>query len=168
MDSNSNNNSVVVGVDGSPGSRTALDYAIDEARRRQARLRVVAAVQLPQHWATAYGMPRPPAPSEIAADVKAAAQRMIDTVKAGRPDVAGIPIDLVTRVGTPGDVLVEEARGADLLVVGHRGRGRFVSAVIGSVGMDCILNATCPVTVVRPEHPRGEARAAADAASAQA
>jgi nucleotide-binding universal stress UspA family protein len=43
-------------------------------------------------------------------------------------------------------VLVEASEGADLLVLGDRGR----SALLGSVGLHCVLHATCPVTIVRP------------------
>jgi nucleotide-binding universal stress UspA family protein len=59
---------------------------------------------------------------------------------------------LETRVvqGNPAQVLVEEAVDADLLVVGHRGLGALASALIGSVGLHCVLHATCPVIVVRP------------------
>ena len=163
-----NHGTVVVGVDGSPGSRTALEHAIAEATRRQAGLRVVAAVHLPQHWATAYGMPSPPSSSQIIDDVRAAAQRMLDAVVADRPEAAGMPIALVTRAGSPGEILVEEARDADLLVVGHRGRGRLVSTVIGSVGLDCVLHADCPVMIVRTEPVKATEPAAADAVPAQA
>ncbi len=53
--------------------------------------------------------------------------------------------------GTPGHALVGQSREADLLAVGHRGRGGFQSAVLGSVGLQCVLHATVPVTVVRPD-----------------
>jgi nucleotide-binding universal stress UspA family protein len=47
-------------------------------------------------------------------------------------------------------VLVDQSRDADMLVVGHRGRGGLRSAVLGSVGLQCVLHAAVPVTVVRP------------------
>ena len=47
--------------------------------------------------------------------------------------------------------LIERARGADLLVIGHRGRGGAASALLGSVGLHCVLHAECPVTVIRPK-----------------
>lgn len=53
-------------------------------------------------------------------------------------------------MGSPGKVLVEQARRADALVLGHRGRGAFASVLLGSVGLHCVLHATCPVTIVRP------------------
>ena len=63
---------------------------------------------------------------------------------------AGIAVRVQTLPGAPAAVLVEQAQGADLLVVGHRGRGGFASALLGSVSMHCVLHAPCPITIVRP------------------
>jgi nucleotide-binding universal stress UspA family protein len=52
--------------------------------------------------------------------------------------------------GHPATELVEQSRKADLLVVGHRGRGAIASTFLGSVGLTCVEHAHCPVTVVRP------------------
>ena len=66
------------------------------------------------------------------------------------PQLAAVPVTVEARIGTPGQVLLEAARGADELVLGHRGRGVVGSALLGSVGLHCVLHAPCPVTVVRP------------------
>jgi nucleotide-binding universal stress UspA family protein len=76
------------------------------------------------------------------------ALRFADEVVAARGDARGLPISVDVRPGRPGEVLVDAAAGAALLVVGHRGRGSGV--LLGSVGLECVLHATCPVTVVRP------------------
>jgi hypothetical protein len=60
-------------------------------------------------------------------------------------------VELHELEGHPAPVLIDQAKGADLLVVGHRGRGGFASALLGSVGLHCVLHGECPVTVVRPE-----------------
>ncbi len=52
--------------------------------------------------------------------------------------------------GATGPTLVEESRTAELLVVGHRGRGELASVLLGSVGLYCVLQAHAPVLVVRP------------------
>jgi len=46
-------------------------------------------------------------------------------------------------------VLLTAAEGADLLVVGRRGRGGFTSALLGSVSQNCVHHATCPVLIIR-------------------
>ena len=83
-----------------------------------------------------------------------AAQRAVDELSTARPDLAGqIEVEAVGICGHASDDLVEQSRGADLLVLGHRGRGAIASAVLGSVGLSCVLHAGCPVTIVRPtEH----------------
>jgi len=142
---------VVVGVDGSPGSRAALEYALADAARRGARLRVIAAARLPEYWATAYGMIAPPPMTEIVDGVRAQAQQMADDVAAAHPELAPlVPILVEARAGFAAEVLVEASEGADVLVLGHRGRGALSSAMLGSVGLRCVVHATCPVTVVRP------------------
>jgi nucleotide-binding universal stress UspA family protein len=71
-----------------------------------------------------------------------------DEVAADRTPLVSVDVEAVA--GGPAPVLLDAAEGADLLVLGHRGRGAFSSAVLGSVGLQCVLHATCPVTIVRP------------------
>jgi len=81
---------------------------------------------------------------------------MITQVRADlEPDLEdGVPETTVhVQCGRPADVLIEVSRRAALLVVGHRGRGPLTSALLGSVGLHCVLHAVCPVTVVRPHAP---------------
>jgi nucleotide-binding universal stress UspA family protein len=70
----------------------------------------------------------------------------------GERGAAAARVDVRVRAvpGPPAAMLIEQSRGADLLVVGHRGRGGFASATLGSVSLQCVLHAACPVTVVRP------------------
>jgi nucleotide-binding universal stress UspA family protein len=61
--------------------------------------------------------------------------------------------------GHPVAVLIRAARGADALVVGSRGHGGFVGALLGSVSQHCVQHATCPVVVIRePDPPRDDPR----------
>ena len=146
---------VVVGVDGSPQSGVALEHALEEAARRGALLRVIAAVPAPEYWGPAYGMGSygmgtPLSREQIVADVQAATQRTGDELVASRAELAaGVEISVEARMGVPAEVLIEASDGAAVLVLGHRGRGALSSALLGSVGLACVLHATCPVTVVR-------------------
>src|SRR5689334_3213472 len=146
---------IVVGVDGSAEAARALEYAAVEAARRGARLRVVSVFAMPDYWMVPVGFAPPevtvPPVEELRSGAQEAAQRAVDELSAARPDlVEQIEVEAVGICGHASDDLVEQSRGADLLVLGHRGRGAIASAVLGSVGLSCVLNAGCPVTIVRP------------------
>ena len=148
---------VVVGVDGSAESRVALRFALRDAARRKAGVRVVAAYEPPEYWATAYGLRSLPSPAEMVAENEAVARGAVEAVVADDPTLAptgdglaAVPVEIVAVPGPPAKALIEQSSGAALLVLGHRGRGGFASAVLGSVGLHCVLHATCPVTIVRP------------------
>jgi nucleotide-binding universal stress UspA family protein len=142
---------IVVGVDGSPGSRAALVHALRDAARRDASVEVVAAYAPPEYWMPLYG---PPAISldEIRAGIRQNAaefvQGVTDQLEEVLPHMPTVTITAVTSGAA--DALVDAAKGADLLVVGSRGHGGFSSLVLGSVSLQCVLHAPCPVTVVRP------------------
>jgi nucleotide-binding universal stress UspA family protein len=141
---------IVVGVDGSDCSRTALEFALDEAVLRGAGVRVVAAAPEADYWAASYGL-SPTLIDEVLADLEKGARAMVDEVVRRRGGaVAEVAVSVRALGGAAGRVLVDQSRDADMLVVGHRGRGGFRSAVLGSVGLQCVLHATVPVTVVRP------------------
>ena len=162
-----NQKSIVVGVDGSPGSRAALEFAMAEAARRGAALRVVTAVALPEYYATAYGAYIPPPTDEFVADMQAETQQFVDEVVAARSDLAtGLLITVEAGAG-------RAARGADR--GRRRGRaarcrppwpGLVASRLLGSVGLHCVLHASCPITVVPAPAPIEPPRAAAERASA--
>jgi nucleotide-binding universal stress UspA family protein len=114
---------VVVGIDGSAESRAALRFALEEAAVRGTGLRVVSALLPPMYWPEAYGLSAPPTVEEKKAHLRVGARRMLDEVIAERPTLAAVPVELHEVEGRPADVLVEQSRGADMLVVGHRGRG---------------------------------------------
>ena len=140
---------VVVGADGSPAARTAIEYALQDAERRGARLRIVAAAPLPQYWADSYSMTAVPAPEEIKREMRTTARKQLEEVRRARPELAVVPVTIEAATGAPGPVLLDAARGADLLVLGHRDRGATRSALLGSVGLHCVFHASCPVTIVR-------------------
>lgn len=86
-------------------------------------------------------------------DTRARARGFLDEVRAEllveeAPGLAGVPVQLIVPGGPAAEVLVHRAAGADLLVVGSRGRGRVRSVVLGSVALHCVTHAPCPVVVV--------------------
>ena len=154
---------IVVGVDGSSESAAAIEFAMREALRRKAWLRVVAAAQLPEYWTIAYGTVDLPSSEEVIADTMRMARETLDEVVTAHPELAAAEFDVEAIAGPPGPVLVDASEGADLLVLGHRDRGALSSALLGSVGLHCVLHATCPVTVVRPAAAIARTPAAAQA-----
>ncbi|OLT00458.1 hypothetical protein BJF90_35320 [Pseudonocardia sp. CNS-004] len=149
---------MVVGIDGSPGSRAALAYALRDAARRGAAVEAVAAFTPPDYpgyetWAPLYG-PIPVPVDQMRDEVRRAAERTVQEVT-GEPAVATTVPPVTVRVtdGGAADALLHAAEGADLLVVGSRGRGGFRSMLLGSVSLACALHSPCPVTVVRPPRP---------------
>jgi nucleotide-binding universal stress UspA family protein len=141
---------VVVGVDGSPGSRAALAEAMRSASSRRARLSVIAAYEPPE-WRLG-PTPGAPLPSrrQIETELLHAVRGMVTDVayELGGEHRRRPEIDVQAVAGHPAEVLVDAARGADELVVGHRGRGAVASTLLGSVGWGCVLHAPCPVRVV--------------------
>ena len=123
---------IVVGVDGSDGSRAALEYAMDEAARRGSGVRVVWAIPETGYWAASYGM-TPALIDELGKDLEKAGREMVDSVVAdGGKALAGVPVDVLAVPGPAAAVLVGQAAEADLLVVGHRGLGGLRSAMLGA------------------------------------
>jgi len=139
-------NIVLVGVDGSPESGAALKYAVAEANRRGARLRVVS-TYFPEY--SVHGRTHPLTESEpaIEVDVEAQTRHMVEEALAGD---APPPVEIVVAAGPAANVLIERSGDVDVLVLGHRGRGGFASMLLGSVSLQCVLHAQCPVIVVRP------------------
>jgi nucleotide-binding universal stress UspA family protein len=146
---------VVVGVDGSPGSKAALEFAVADAIRRGACVHVVAAVDVAEYWggwrgtAAAHTGRWPAPPEDLVAHARAVVQRMVDEVTGTDP--VPVLLQVEPTAGHPAQVLLTAAEGADLLVLGHRGRGVLLSALLGSIGLQCVLHAPCPVTIVRPD-----------------
>lgn len=135
---------VVVGVDSSKASSAALIWAAEEARMRQAALKVVHVWQVPT---VAYGGYL--APPVITGDWQPAVIASLrDQVRSVLGDHRDLEVDCEVKEGPPAQVLLEQAKEADLLVVGSRGHGGFVGLLLGSVSSHVVHHAACPVTIV--------------------
>ena len=153
---------VMVGVDGSAPARAALEFAVGEARLRDAVLEAVMAVQLPDYaWIDPYGVRLPE--DDTLQRAREKLDRMLASV-----DTEDLELDpVVTAVPAP-QALVDRSADCDLLVVGSRGRGGFRGLVLGSVSMQCMLHAHCPVTVVHAQPEPAEPRRHQSLAEARA
>ena len=137
---------IVVGVDGSPGSRKALAWAAAEAADHGAELLVLNVWEhtlLPPAGSVSVSERMVPEPSQTTAD------ELLQVIKEELGENPPIPVKAHVRQGRPAKILIDESEGADLLVVGHRGHGGFAGLVLGSVSQHVAAYAKCPVTVVR-------------------
>jgi len=134
---------IVVGVDGSAQSRTALRWAARLAVDTGAWVEAVTAWHFPisTGWAGA-GVPMNFDPEQDMHKV------LIETVDAafGSERPAGLQLSVVE--GHPARVLLERSADALMLVVGSRGHGGFAGLLLGSVSAHVAEHAGCPVLVV--------------------
>jgi nucleotide-binding universal stress UspA family protein len=79
----------------------------------------------------------------------AAAEALDATLRETISEASGVKIQRRVVEGAPAAVLVNESRGAELLVVGSRGHGGFARLLLGSVSQQCAQHAECPVVIVR-------------------
>jgi nucleotide-binding universal stress UspA family protein len=138
---------IVVGVDGSPASRTALEWAGDEAVRHGSELVVLTA------W-----LPVPPPlagtsstlPTHGLTDAGETAKQLL---MAAIRDVLGedppVLVQPQVKEGSAAKLLIDFSEDADLLVVGSSGHGGFAGMLLGSVSQHVTAHAKCTVVVVR-------------------
>lgn len=136
---------VVVGYNGRPHAREALAWAAAEAARRGVPLLVVYAANYP-------GMtlgPGPglldPSPGALEAGQEVTSQGVAEAL-AAQP---GLRVVGMTKVTSPTETLVVAGDSAGLVVIGTRGHGRVLGALLGSVAFAVAARAPCPVVVVR-------------------
>jgi nucleotide-binding universal stress UspA family protein len=170
---------IVVGVDASPGAKTALAWAAAEARLRQAVLQVVHAYHsqelvAPFYFPSQHALPGIPVgaagePSqrdltatlqdraEFEEAFRNRAEQLLEALLGELETVSGVEVQrTVVEDRRPAEALVDQSNDADLLVVGSRGRGGFTELLLGSVSHATVLHAACPVVVVpSPRNERG-------------
>ena len=140
---------VVVGIDGSSHSGSAVAFAADMASRAGVPLVVLSAWHLPRHGplSAAWSLT---GKDENRSKAEAAARELLDGV-VERLRATHPRLTVIGRVveGDAGLMLAQASRRAGLLVVGSRGLGGFRGLLLGSVSHHVVHDATCPVAVVR-------------------
>ena len=140
---------VLVGVDESACSQEALAWAAADAAARNAALTVATVVDLPQPTDV-------PLSAELVGSAELAARRRVDAAVARARDVVGgVPMEGRVLTGDATAELLRLAVGADQIVVGSHGTGRFARLLIGSVGSRVAEHAPCPAVVVRGRRQNG-------------
>ena len=147
---------IVVGIDGSPESLAALEWAVYEAECTCGEIDAVLVYDSGLAWIDVGSEYQAAIVEHSAARAK---QELLRTISASSSEGHDrITIHPLVVDGVPARVLAEHARDADLLVVGTRGRGAFAPHLLGSVSQRCAELSTCPVVIVpspRPESSGG-------------
>lgn len=152
---------IIVGIDGSDGSRRALQWAVEEARLRRCPVEAIYIYDHTPAWALygyAEGSAAALAEAAGADDEDAIAQdrahnlakRLVDEL-GDTGGVAIAPIAIPSR--RPAVSLVERSEDAQMLVVGSRGRGGFSGLLLGSVSQQVAHHSQCPVVILGPVDP---------------
>jgi nucleotide-binding universal stress UspA family protein len=139
---------IVVGVDGSPFSDDALEWAYAQARATSAELVVVHCWEYPYLGVIDFvGMDE-----RIRATSHDGAEALLDAtishLRDSHPDDAVILRPLL-REGNAAWTLLDTAKDADLIVIGSRGRSGLKTMLLGSVSHVVVTHAEIPVVVVR-------------------
>lgn len=136
---------IVVGIDGSQGSLAALHLAADETRLRHGHLEVIHVYQPPALGTLpAFGVAAP-----VGDSLEELRTALVATLADEGIGTDGDNIEVTARAvaGHPAEALLDAAEGAELVVVGSRGRGGFAGLVLGSVSQQVASHAPCPVMV---------------------
>jgi nucleotide-binding universal stress UspA family protein len=143
---------IIVGIDGSACSRTALEWAVHEAAVRHAPLTVLTVSQaIAGYWGGPVAYPGDQGRAEHAREM---AKRETDSVLEQAGEESRPPSVTVRAVtGLPTEELLSACAGADMLVVGSRGAGGFKRLLMGSVSTSVTHHAHCPVVVIPADNP---------------
>lgn len=142
---------ILFATDGSSHARVACDLIREVAWPDGTTIRTVVALP---HGIESYGMAWTIATGDTIQrqgdEVRAYHEAIVDEAvrRLSRP---GLAVERLLLHGRPASAIVDEARlwGADLVVIGHRGRGSIETMVLGSVSAEVVDHAPCPVLVVR-------------------
>jgi nucleotide-binding universal stress UspA family protein len=144
---------IVCGIDGSPASQRALEWAVAESRFRGCRLRVVTAWE----WDGVEGMVAPGSPAEARSQAEIVQRRALVAALEGVEDPPEVERRMVK--GRASEALVTAALDAELLVLGSRGHTTVRDVFVGSTSQRAIRHAACPVVVLPdPRHAEHELR----------
>ncbi|MDX8141419.1 universal stress protein [Lentzea sp. NBC_00516] len=137
---------ILVGVDGSPESRAALRWALEEAPHRGARVEAMLVHQQEPAFVPATSMGFNPHGEMPQRHPARELHDAVQHVRATMPDAPDVTETVV--VGDAADHLAAASKHAELIVIGNRGRGRVAEFVSTGVTADCVRHATCPVVVI--------------------
>jgi len=143
---------VIVGVDGSSASKVAVDWAARDAARRGAALKLVHVLTPPAVMA----FPEVPMPPGYLQWQEEEGRTLLDAaLKTVEEATRGTRVEVTTEMvaGPSVPVLADLSTGAQMVVVGSRGRGAFARGLLGSISTGLAHHAKCPVAIIHDADP---------------
>jgi nucleotide-binding universal stress UspA family protein len=141
---------IVVGVNGSPNSERALDWAMRQAAALHAPLTVLAVHEVAKsYWG---GIPViGPGDRPLLEKLHQAADEMTQRAASRLGDAGPASVNVHAVNGFVVEELVDASQDADLVVVGTRSGSGFARLLMGSVSSEVVQHSACPVVIVPPE-----------------
>ena len=139
---------IVVGVDGSPLATEAIRWAARDAEMRDTTLRIVTVAKpVVGTWLAT------PVPAEVVEWQHESARQIIDDAVAIAKDATSGGLEVSAEVLSAAAVpaLTKLSKGAQMIVVGSRGRAGLARVLLGSVSMGLVHHAHCPVAVIHSD-----------------
>ena len=134
-------NKIIVGVDGSPSSNAALEWAAQEAEIRGSTLELIHAWNYPNLGYEGY--------VAVLEDFEKDASALLDEVVAFvRKNYPKLQLVSSLIQGPTAQTIMDRAKEADMVVVGSRGRGGFSALLLGSVGQQLVHHCPAPVVII--------------------
>ena len=138
---------IVVGVDGSPNSERALDWAMRQAAAVHSPLTVIAVHEVPKsYWG---GIPViGPRDEAVLEKLREAAEELTQRAASRLGDAGPVPVKVQAVSGFVVKELVDASQDADLVVLGARSGSAFAAVLVGSVSSEVVQHSACPVVIV--------------------
>lgn len=135
---------VIVGWDGSPGARAAVEWAARQAGAQRKPLVVAMSLHVPE---PALGVfPSPAAPLYQEGEIE---ELFAPALAIAEQTAPGLEVATLQLTGHPVAELTKLSEQAEMMVIGSRGRGAFMSHLVGSISVAVASHSSCPVVVVR-------------------
>ncbi len=140
---------IVVGVDGSPNSDRALDWAMRQAAAVHAPLIVMTVHEVPKsYWG---GIPViGDADASLLEKLQQAAEEMTQNAASRLGDAKPASVQIRAVNGFVVKELVDASQDADMVVLGPRSISGFTRLLMGSVSTEVVQHSACPVVIIPP------------------
>jgi nucleotide-binding universal stress UspA family protein len=138
---------IVVGVDGSPNSERALDWAMGQAAAVHAPLTVIAVHEVPKsYWGNIPVIS--PSDEPVVEKLRQAAEELTQRAASRLGDAGQVSVKVRAVSGFVVKELVDASQDADLVVLGARSGSAFAAVLVGSVSSEVVQHSACPVVIV--------------------